>query len=260
MTAVTNQYSLELPALNCEGIAQKIEELDADTISRWIQLGAITTALGGACALSAAGILPAAVLVSCAAGATALLANIVLSNTVMYALDIEEKEGESEYSDAIKQISPFATCVAIPVIEEIVFRTFVQGGLYAVLSYVIPATAVITIVGLEFPVAAVVSIVAAGAIFGLAHASNHPDDPLSAIMHTATATVAGVFVLGPLYYAFGIWGSALAHIANNTIAIGMGEVADAFSAKKTCPQASMNEKPKFIDSISADKKYLPASV
>ena len=234
MTAITNHYSLELPELNCASIAEKVQELDWDTINRWVQLGAIASALGGACALSAAGVLPAAVLVSCAAGVTALLANVVLTNIVIYALNIEEKqeEEESEYSDAIKSIPPFITCVAIPVIEELAFRAFLQGGLYAGLSYVLPAAAVISIAGFELPVAAVASMVVAGVIFGLAHAGNHPDDPLAAIMHTVTASIAGVFVLGPLYYAFGLWGSALAHIANNTLAIGMGEVIDAVSTKK----------------------------
>ena len=237
MAAITNHYLLELPALSCASITEKIQELDWDTISRWIQLGAVASALGGACALSAAGVLPAAVLVSCAVGVTALLANVVLTNVVIYALNIEEKEEESEYSDAIKNIPPFITCVAIPIIEELAFRSLIQGGLYAGLSYVLPA-AVITIAGFELPVAALASMVVAGVIFGLAHASNHPEDPLSAIMHTATATIAGVFVLGPLYYAFGLWGSALAHIANNTLAIGLAEVTDAFSDEKKYIPAS----------------------
>jgi len=251
MAAISNHYSLELPELNCASIAEKIQELDSETISRWVQLGAIASALGGACALSAAGVLPAAVLVSCAAGITALLANVVLTNIVIYALNIEEKpeEEESEYSDAIKSIPPFITCVAIPVIEELAFRAFIQGGLYAGLSYVLPAAAVITFAGFELPVAAVASMVVAGVIFGLAHAGNHPDDPLAAIMHTVTASIAGVFVLGPLYYAFGLWGSALAHIANNTLAIGMGEVMDALSQKKKDPSPLPDE-----------KQWIPASV
>ncbi|MBX3719036.1 MAG: CPBP family intramembrane metalloprotease [Parachlamydiales bacterium] len=252
MTAITNHYSLELPEWNCASIAEKIQELDWDTISRWVQLGAVASALGGACALSAVGVLPAAVLVSCAAGVTALLANIVLTNIVIYALNSEEEELEtekSEYADAIKNIPPFITCVAIPIIEELAFRSFIQGGIYAGLSYILPAAAVITIAGFELPVAAVASMVVAGVLFGLAHAGNHPDNPLAAIMHTVTASIAGVFVLGPLYYAFGLWGSALAHIANNTFAIGMGEVMDALSQKKKDPSPLPDE-----------KQWIPASV
>lgn len=232
MTAVTNHFPFEVPELNCVKITEKIQELDWDTIYRWVQLGAIASALGGACALSSAGVLPAAVLVSCATGITALIANVVLTQIAIRVLNIKEKPEEEEksaYVEAIKNIPPFITCVAIPIIEELAFRSFMQGGLYAGLSYVLPAAAIITVAGLELPVAAIASMVIAGAVFGIAHASNHPDDPLSAILHTATATISGVFVLGPLYYAFGLWGSALAHIANNTAVIGLEEIIDTVS-------------------------------
>ena len=174
-------------------------------------------------------------LVSCAVSATGLIVVATIStvtNSIFRCASNTPVRERSEFEQLILNLPPYIPCVLVPAIEELVFRTLVQGGLYAALSYVLPATAVITVVGLEFPLAAVVSIVGAGVIFGLAHGSNHPDDPFASISHIALSSISGIFVEGPLYYAFGLWASTLAHITYNTLALATHEAV--LSCRQVC--------------------------
>lgn len=237
MTAVTNQYSLESPVLNSTSI-DEVQEFNSHLLNRRIQLVAITALLGGACALSAAGILPATVLVSCAVSATGLIVVATIStvtHSIFRCTSNTPVQERNEFEQLILNLPPYLTCVLVPAIEEVVFRTLVQGGLYAALSYVLPATAVIAVVGLEFPLAAVVSIVATGVIFGLAHGSNHRDDPFARISQVALTSIGSIFVEGPLYYAFGLWASTVAHITHNTLSLG------TYEAVLSCQQVNSTD-------------------
>ncbi len=222
MATIARDYSPSVPILPLAAVPEPAQETFEDRFEslsrqlqqdlhyqrRWQEIAIVVSAVGLAGILVAAGVLPVAAFVGAALSVPALLAvQAAIPCFAKHVFDV------SIYND-LTTASPIMSSLFHPIYEELIFRVIIQQGLYIGLSYVLPAVT-ITLLGFQLPVAAVVSIVAAGVLFGLAHAHNHPGDLKKNIVHTVFAMVGGVFVFGPLYHAFGFCAVALAHIVNN---------------------------------------------
>jgi membrane protease YdiL (CAAX protease family) len=185
-------------------------------IQKIAQCAMIIAALGITIALSAAGVLPLTILTVAKISVIALGIKVVIAGVVS-AYQKKEDEKESAYEKRIKEMHPIAPAVLIPIVEEGIFRGILQGGLYWVLARIVPL-ATVTLLGIQFSAAALASILIAGSIFGIIHATNGHD---LANVQAFVAALSGVFVLGPLYHFYGLWASILDHIMTNTLATTM---------------------------------------
>jgi len=123
---------------------------------------------------------------------------------------VEEKN--SKYSEAIRS-ALLSVSIFGPIVEEGVFRGFLQPVLTNAVQILIPAAAA-ALFGPTLSVAVIVSVVATSVLFGAAHLFNsHKNAHIQAI----SSTVAGL-IYGFLTVQFGIGAAMAAHIANNTIA------------------------------------------
>jgi membrane protease YdiL (CAAX protease family) len=123
----------------------------------------------------------------------------------------KEDDKNSEYHKQIRK-SLLAVCLFGPIVEEGVFRGFVQPLLTVGIQILVPA-ATAALFGTGLSVATAVSVVATAVIFGAVHYFNpHKNSHIQAV----SCTVGGI-VLGLLAVQFGIGASIAAHVANNAL-------------------------------------------
>jgi len=178
---------------------------------RWLQIAMIVSAIATAVFLSASGILPPAVLFAAKVGLYETVTTMAL--LILHGLVAKKSAKESEYKNTIDQMSPFAIAVAYPIVEEIIFRGIMQGGLTFILNRDMPV-ATISLLGLQLPLASALAMTIAGASFGYAHLFNkHENSHIQAI----NTGLSGIFVYGPMYHFYGLPATCFMHIINNTI-------------------------------------------
>ena len=214
-------------------VAEATQERSQEAGDKWAQLAVIVSGIAGACFLASTGVLPAFVLTSCAVAMVSVSVKLAIVVVAAKVFGIEVKE-DSEYGVSLKKASPISTCVIIPIIEEVFFRIILQGSLYAAFSYILPPVTVV-VLGFSLPAAALASIVTAGVIFGVMHASNHPDNPKVGVLQAGLASMSGIFVEGMLYHTFGFGASCLAHIVNNTIVTCVTQASETFCSEEEEP-------------------------
>jgi membrane protease YdiL (CAAX protease family) len=198
-----------------EGLKRKILTMDCipDNVQRWTIIGVIATTV----ILSLAGILSQGYFIA-AIGAVCLLSiNALVASLAIFCLNRSKPEKENEYKMRLDQLTPFALTVAIPFVEEVIFRLTLQSGCQLMLEQFVASSA-ITILGFSFSTAALGSILISSLVFGACHYSNkHENSDIQAII----ASIMGIF-LGAMFYQFGFFASLLAHTVNNTLVFSLG--------------------------------------
>ncbi len=122
-------------------------------------------------------------------------------------------DGNSEYIETAAKHPLFST-IGMPIVEEGFFRGILQPLATHAILYVAP-TAAAAFAGTSLSIAATVSIVAIGVIFGLAHLFNpHKNARMQAI----TTTFSGIG-WGIAKARFGLPAAMAAHIVNNTFSV-----------------------------------------
>ncbi len=198
---------------------KKAEELVAKLPTMWPQLALIISSLATAAIFSSVGLLPAAVLTTMKITALSttgftflLLSKSLLCGTSKSCKEPEKIDEPSE--NAVKPINLIDFCIKGPIVEEILFRGLLQGGLDFGLNRLFTPLS-ISFFGLPVTAASVAAGVIAGLTFGLVHLSNDGDPRFQ----TVKASITGVFLYGRLFHLYGLWSTCLAHIINNTMAI-----------------------------------------
>jgi len=180
--------------------------------SKWLQLALITSGIAITIIASLVGILPLSYALAAKMVIIALPVNILIAVILRLVMPVPREEN-SGYSKYLNESTPFELGVAGPIVEEVLFRGILQGGLLVVLKRLIPATTV-SILGMPFTIAGLIAIVTASAVFGAVHAMN---DHKGAWGQAIVVGVSALFTEGPLAYFYGIEASMMAHILNNTI-------------------------------------------
>lgn len=207
ITNYSNTYTFEPlnSPLQTEEVKYKTSTYYNDYLGQHIL---IISTIALAIILSASGVLPAAILIGAKVAAIEISIMIALA-LIVYLLDLCNKEIKDDDLEDI----PVRTIIIGPLVEEIICRLGLQGGLQFILENVMQET-LVTILGFQFSVAGLVSILIAGSIFGLLHANN--DHENSHIQALFTGLV-GVCMFGPLYYYYGLTATITAHMVYNAI-------------------------------------------
>jgi membrane protease YdiL (CAAX protease family) len=113
-----------------------------------------------------------------------------------------------------------SNCVA-PIVEECLFRSVIQPLAEKPIAYILPALTV-EILGAQFALATLVTIVVTSLLFGVSHLFNGHPNASSQAIH---ATLGGV-LLGIVAVHFGLLASISAHMVHNTTAGALGAYAE----------------------------------
>ncbi|MGE5195939.1 MAG: type II CAAX prenyl endopeptidase Rce1 family protein [Anaerolineae bacterium] len=144
-----------------------------------------------------------------------LVISTLVIRSCLAARGFFKEDGNSAYLKELKALHPFIPSVAVPTVEELLFRGALLSGIDIVAKQVLPAMTVQLFAFPPMATATAVAVVASSALFGLAHLLNdHPD----AWFQGAYATIDGL-ILGGLMTRYGIIAPIAAHIANNSVAI-----------------------------------------
>lgn len=227
--------------------SNEVDPLNAETVARgWRQIIMIVSTIASAVFLSAVGVLPSSILVAATVGVistTVTLAAVIVSSA-MSGVETEEKPDESGYHKRIMEMDPIKIAVQGPIIEEIIFRGILQGGLQWTLKKLLPATA-ISLLGLQLPVASVIAAVVAGAAFGYAHLANGHENSGYQAIH---AGISGILVEGTMFAVYGLWASCLVHIINNTI---ISVIVQMEKSRALAETVSARTEPQYKDILAA---------
>jgi membrane protease YdiL (CAAX protease family) len=147
-----------------------------------------------------------------ATGVAILIANAGVS-ILLKVTNLLVEDENSEYEKSVLKF-PFLGTVVAPVLEEGIFRGLLQPLATRAILWIVPTAAALCF-GTGLSVAMTVSIVATGAIFGLAHSFNdHKNAHIQAVL-----TTFGGIAFGLIAGHYGLIAAITAHIINNTIAI-----------------------------------------
>jgi len=184
----------------------------------------IITGIAIAALLSAAGILPAAVLTGAMVG---LLSPVVPA--VALILSKKNRDPASNERGNYRMIveDVWNSCIIAPIIEEVAFRAILQGSLQCIFKRVLPAVA-ITVFGAQIPLYACAAMIVAGSAFGVLHLKNsHNLSKVQAVV----AGFAGICFSGPLYYYYGLRAACIEHIVHNTALMVLSTMGEAKKLK-----------------------------
>jgi membrane protease YdiL (CAAX protease family) len=146
-----------------------------------------------------------------AAGVGTMISATLTGNIANKLSFVVADGNNNDYIQCLDEHPLFATLI-FPIAEEGVFRGILQPLTTHAILYVVP-TAAAAFAGTSLSIAAAVSIVAIGIIFGLSHLTNpHKNAHIQAI----TITFSGIG-FGVVAAQFGLPAAMAAHIVNNTI-------------------------------------------
>lgn len=217
MQAVTNRlantsiFSPTTPPIKAQVITPRFK-LPEETffltkqekIYKILECTVIGASLTTVIALSATGVLPAALWISALIGTAGLGLNLIL------AAGLATKDENSSYQQFLIKSSPITVVLGAPVLEEVIFRGGLQKLLIVIFRVILPAASVI-IFGFSLTPAALVGIGFSSLAFGLAHAVNdHKNNWVQAFLATITGLTYG-FTVHTLGFSAGI----IAHCVNN---------------------------------------------
>lgn len=181
--------------------------------SRSKQLAAIITGISIPIILSVIGAVP--ITVATTASIAVLGTGTAFCIAHLFSQIFGDLPENNEYRNEILSMSPFISCVAAPIFEELIFRKVIQGSLHSIFKRILPLVT-FSVMGQQLPLAAIIAIIMSSAGFGLVHSTN---DHQGRMRQTFISGATSLFIEGPLFYYYGLWASCLAHIINNTIAI-----------------------------------------
>ena len=109
---------------------------------------------------------------------------------------IPNDPSKEEHSNQIYEDLPFAICVVVPIIEEIIYRGILLTGFTYILSDI-------------------VAILLSSFIFGIVHLTNNKNDSHK---QSICAGIGGI-LHGTLMINYGLWASIGSHVINNTMIV-----------------------------------------
>ncbi|WP_367606201.1 CPBP family intramembrane glutamic endopeptidase [Legionella sp. W05-934-2] len=123
---------------------------------------------------------------------------------------------------------PLDVSLFAPILEELMFRGFMQPTLLLLIPMLIPSTATVLIAS-GLSAAALISILITSVAFGLAHiGNNHSGSYVQGVLCTLSGLNLGLLAL-----YFGLPAAIASHIANNTLAVTTSMLLDG----KTAPES-----------------------
>jgi len=138
------------------------------------------------------------------------LAHLIIKIVPVVLFSRGENE-RSKFSKEIMEENAFDTGVAIPVLEETIFRLGLQTSLRSLFTMTLPSSIVVLPFGIALSSAAIGAILVSSAIFGAVHLSNEHDS----VVTQALSAFSGGLVKGYLMEVDGFVAACAAHIVNN---------------------------------------------
>lgn len=198
---------------------------------KWIELACVVASVAVVVILSAAKIISSVfVFIAKVVIITAIIKLIIIILLNYPRAENLKKETEapekSENRDLLER-HPTLSCIAMPAIEEGIFRGVLQSGLQNLLSWMTPSK-MISFFGVALPLPTFLAIGIASILFGALHLTNNhiiSGQPL-------TAAISG-FQYGLFYYRYGLLSAIFAHTMNNTFADTVSNTLDILKEKPT---------------------------
>ncbi len=219
--SATNASLVEAPASFPKPRSRACQYLSSmSSIWHWAQTAALVAAITATIFLSFFGYLPATLFPAAMISLGSIACMRVADETIGRFLPYKNiKKSQGTYGDEIAILPPVVPCVLIPIIEEGIYRFFLQRNLQTLLSSYLPLVT-FSLLGYPMILPALAAIISAGIFFGTLHAFN---DHKHAYRQAFACALCG-FSLGFLFSSFGLWASCLMHIINNTLAIFESEL------------------------------------
>jgi membrane protease YdiL (CAAX protease family) len=151
----------------------------------------------------------------------------VLIATAFQTLNLLQENTNRTFEQRLLN-NPLNSTLVAPLVEEGLFRGFLQPLTARMITFIAPATAC-AFLGTSLSAATTIAIVATGALFGIAHLSNRRRN----IHRQAfTATIGGI-IYGVTTAQFGLTAAIAAHVVHNTLV----KLANAFLTNRNQPRS-----------------------
>lgn len=173
---------------------------DRAELSRgWMQIGLIVSAIALPVILSVIGVIPVLSPVVFYLGVAAVLVRI----QTLYCSG--RREWEDPFSEDMKKMTPFEIAIKKPVIEELLYRGVLQGGLEWGLM------------GIVSTYSKAAAAVGASTIFALVHSKPEGKWDTERCFNAAGLAFSTLLIEGAVFAYFGLWASTMVKVVMGTV-------------------------------------------